>query len=106
MSRSHANSVRTFAVVAVVASALAGCSDSPGAPDNLPSETGSVEIVRVSAHDPDAFTQGLEIDGNRLYESTGRVGQSLGALERDLRRAVPRFGTGSCACRSRPAVVR
>ncbi len=48
----------------------------PGAPDNLTSETGSVEIVRVSAHDPDAFTQGLEIDGNRLYESTGRVGQS------------------------------
>ncbi|EEN89654.1 glutaminyl-peptide cyclotransferase [Rhodococcus qingshengii] len=68
--------MRTFAVVAVIASALAGCSDSPGAPDNLTSETGSVEIVRVSAHDPDAFTQGLEIDGNRLYESTGRVGQS------------------------------
>jgi len=34
------------------------------------------EIVRTLPHDPEAFTQGLFIDGDRIYESTGQIGQS------------------------------
>ena len=34
------------------------------------------EIVRAYPHDRAAFTQGLVLDGGRLYESTGLVGQS------------------------------
>ena len=34
------------------------------------------EIVEVIDHDPQAFTQGLELDGDRLFESTGLVGRS------------------------------
>ena len=36
----------------------------------------TVEIVEWRPHDPDAFTQGLEIAGNTMYESTGLWGQS------------------------------
>lgn len=45
-----------------------------------------VEVVGRMAHDPDAFTQGLELDGDRLLESTGRRGQST------LRRLDPATG--------------
>ena len=34
------------------------------------------EVVRAYPHDRAAFTQGLMLDGGRLYESTGLVGQS------------------------------
>ncbi|MFI5715412.1 glutaminyl-peptide cyclotransferase [Nocardia sp. NPDC051750] len=36
----------------------------------------AVEVVATHPHDPSAFTQGLEIDGDILYEGTGMVGQS------------------------------
>ncbi|AFT98685.1 glutaminyl-peptide cyclotransferase [Nocardia brasiliensis] len=35
-----------------------------------------IEVVAVRPHDPTAFTQGLEIDGNVLYEGTGLSGAS------------------------------
>ena len=35
-----------------------------------------VEILRTLDHDPNAFTQGLEIDGTELLEGTGRPGES------------------------------
>jgi glutaminyl-peptide cyclotransferase len=35
-----------------------------------------VEIVATYPHDPGAFTQGLVLDGDTLYESTGQEGQS------------------------------
>ena len=35
-----------------------------------------VEVVRSYPHDRGAFTQGLLIDGGKLFESTGLVGQS------------------------------
>jgi glutaminyl-peptide cyclotransferase len=35
-----------------------------------------VEILDERPHDPDAFTQGLEMNQGRLFESTGRYGQS------------------------------
>ncbi|HJC27995.1 MAG TPA: glutaminyl-peptide cyclotransferase [Candidatus Dietzia intestinipullorum] len=37
---------------------------------------GDVEVVRTIAHDPTLFTQGLEVVGDQLYESTGRYGYS------------------------------
>lgn len=60
-----------------------------------------VEIVEILPHDPTAFTQGLEMTGSTLYESTGVVGQSsvragpLGespAVRADL--PSPLFGEG------------
>ena len=34
------------------------------------------EIIKVRPHDPDAFTQGLEVRDGKLFESTGEVGRS------------------------------
>ncbi len=63
----------------------------PNAPDDFPAiidsavrdpETNSIpvgatfEIIEQIAHDTTAFTQGLEFDGERLFESTGIVGES------------------------------
>jgi glutamine cyclotransferase len=60
---------------------LGGCADtasvtnstSPGdaAPEQL-----RVQVVATFAHDSTAFTEGLELDGTTLIESTGRYGQS------------------------------
>ena len=36
----------------------------------------TVEIIEWIPHDPDAFTQGLEIADGTMYESTGLWGQS------------------------------
>jgi glutamine cyclotransferase len=36
----------------------------------------TVEVLDVRPHDPEAFTQGLEMSGGSLYESTGRYGYS------------------------------
>ena len=36
----------------------------------------TVDIIEWTPHDPEAFTQGLEIDGGIMYESTGLWGQS------------------------------
>jgi glutaminyl-peptide cyclotransferase len=35
-----------------------------------------LQVVRAYPHDPDAFTQGLVLDGRTLYESTGLAGRS------------------------------
>jgi glutamine cyclotransferase len=57
-------------------------STAPSAPSSTAGEAmGGVERLRVEVvatypHDPDAFTQGLELDGETLYESTGLYGQS------------------------------
>lgn len=37
---------------------------------------GTVDVIRLVPHDPALFTQGLEVVGNDLYESTGQYGQS------------------------------
>ncbi|CAM2932568.1 glutaminyl-peptide cyclotransferase [Prescottella defluvii] len=64
----------------VAVALLAGCS--AGTDDDAPPEQVTVaqslrpEIVRELPHDPDAFTQGLEISDGTLYESTGLVGRS------------------------------
>ena len=38
---------------------------------------GSVEVVRTLPHDPALFTQGLQVVGDQVYESTGRYGGSV-----------------------------
>jgi glutaminyl-peptide cyclotransferase len=52
-----------------------------------------VAVLAEIAHDPSAFTEGLEISGANLYESTGLVGHSqlreLDPATGALRRAVP-----------------
>ncbi|EHY89072.1 glutaminyl-peptide cyclotransferase [Saccharomonospora azurea] len=48
----------------------------PGNAANTVPENWTVEVVDVLPHDPEAFTQGLEIVGDTLYESTGLVGES------------------------------
>lgn len=73
--------------------------DEPAAPPALASPSGlpdfdleagaarwTVEILERRPHDPDAFTQGLEIADGALYESTGLYGRS------SLRRVDPATG--------------
>lgn len=80
MSRSRTAFAATVSALAVIATALAGCSTQvPRTGDEAGGSSAqhlSVEVVAVYPHDPGAFTQGLEIDGDRLYESTGLVGES------------------------------
>jgi glutamine cyclotransferase len=45
-----------------------------------------VRVVAQHPHDPEAFTQGLVLDGDKLYESVGRYGMSA------LREIDPRTG--------------
>ncbi|MDV6242504.1 glutaminyl-peptide cyclotransferase [Rhodococcus opacus] len=59
-----------------VAWMVTACSpESPVAADASDADL-HVEIVRTLDHDPNAFTQGLEIDGTELLEGTGRPGES------------------------------
>ncbi len=46
-----------------------------GGPVVVPEEW-TVEVLDVSPHDPEAFTQGLEVVDGTLYEGTGLVGES------------------------------
>ncbi|KAA0916920.1 glutaminyl-peptide cyclotransferase [Dietzia sp. ANT_WB102] len=59
---------------------IAGSSAGPRVPVG-PSDPqpvrGSVEVQRTLAHDPALFTQGLQVVGDEIYESTGRVGSSV-----------------------------
>lgn len=60
---------RVALAAAALALLLSGCGEA--APERL-----TVEVVASYPHDPSAFTQGLELVGGRLYESTGLVGAS------------------------------
>ncbi|MFI9506097.1 glutaminyl-peptide cyclotransferase [Nocardia sp. NPDC052566] len=59
------------AIVLVSLLATGGCAAGDNATPRM-----KIEIVGTRPHDPSAFTQGLEIDGTWLYESTGLVGES------------------------------
>ena len=95
--------------------AFATCSEptnSSTLPDVTPDETGSTEgtaakaytyeVVRSFPHDTRAFTQGLAVEGDILFESTGNYGQSTlrqvalqtGAVERIRRLSSTIFGEG------------
>ncbi|QIS08623.1 glutaminyl-peptide cyclotransferase [Nocardia arthritidis] len=63
---------RSLAVTVLVAVlATGGCGGSDDATPRL-----KVQVVGTRPHDPRAFTEGLEIDGATLYESSGLAGQS------------------------------
>ncbi|WP_109525279.1 MULTISPECIES: glutaminyl-peptide cyclotransferase [Nocardia] len=63
---------RSLAVpVLVCLLAVAGC----GGVDEEPPQL-RIEVVGTMPHDTKAFTQGLEVDGRVLYESTGMSGES------------------------------
>ncbi|MET0133699.1 MAG: glutaminyl-peptide cyclotransferase [Kibdelosporangium sp.] len=61
----------------LVACSSTGSSDgaSGGSPGSAPPKL-RAEVLAVLPHDPQAFTQGLEMSGDVLYEGTGLEGQS------------------------------
>lgn len=78
-------------VLAELAAAARVPVPAPDAPDDFPAIIDSAvrdpathsipagatfEIIETIPHDPEAFTQGLEFDGDRLFESTGLFGES------------------------------
>jgi glutaminyl-peptide cyclotransferase len=69
--------VRAPLVVASVL-LLAGCSaaDTGTTPTTRPSSALRVDVIESIPHDPEAFTQGLELVDGVLYESTGLEGES------------------------------
>ncbi|TQC46450.1 glutaminyl-peptide cyclotransferase [Rhodococcus sp. WS4] len=82
-----------------VAWMVAGCS--PQRPVAADADL-RAEILRTLDHGPDAFTQGLEIDGTELLEGTGRPGESWvqatdltgGAVRARAELPSPLFGEG------------
>ena len=86
------------ALLLVVLLVVAGCSGAaaPTAPPPAPPRNVPVlrpEIVAELPHDPTAFTQGLEVDGDDVVEGTGLEGRSqlreLDPATGAVRRAVP-----------------
>ena len=72
---------RVWVVSAVLVCLLAPTACA-GADENLPRLT--TQILDTYPHNTHAFTQGLEIDGDVLYESTGMHGESgVRAVDRD-----------------------
>ena len=80
---------------AVVTLALCAWAVPPGAHAQPGAAVRVIEpvVLQEMVHDPDAFTQGLEISGETLYEGTGLAGASqlreLDPATGELRRAVP-----------------
>ena len=55
---------------------LSGCGSPGTSPTRTQAPIFQVRVVKSFPHDFNAFTQGLEIEGEKLYESTGREGFS------------------------------
>lgn len=84
---------------------MVGCS-AEGSPRAAPADTRPAplgfEVLATIPHDPAAFTQGLEFDGERLFESTGGYGLSTvreldpasGAVRRNRRLPPGAWGEG------------
>jgi glutaminyl-peptide cyclotransferase len=72
--RGHAAAVVVAVALLVVAVGYFYVQRDPGA---IPAETRLRPTVLAQIpHDPSAFTEGFELDGSNLYESTGLIGQS------------------------------
>lgn len=90
--------------VAVASLAVAvGCPGAQADPEVIQADTKLVATVLAQIpHEPSAFTEGLDIDGADLYESSGLVGQSqlrelypaTGALRRAVALPPGYFGEG------------
>lgn len=63
-----------------------GDDGSASADDVTPARQLRVRVLAERPHDPEAFTQGLVLDGDELFESVGRYGHSA------LREVDPRTG--------------
>jgi glutaminyl-peptide cyclotransferase len=65
-------------LVWIAGTACGGAADEPGTP--TPGAPGAVrkrvEVVATRPHDPGAFTQGMIVSGDSIYESTGLNGRS------------------------------
>jgi glutamine cyclotransferase len=68
----------------LVGGAALATAPSPNSASSAPRH--SAVVIRTIRHDPSAFTQGLAFADGRLYESTGRYGQST------IRRLDPESG--------------
>ncbi len=70
--------------------------------NNKPPTLYTYSIINEFPHDPEAYTQGLEFDGETLYESTGlrgksslrRVNYKTGAVEKQIDLDASYFGEG------------
>lgn len=84
------------AAMAVAAACKEGNSDPGEGPPMEPSApTVTVQQVRSYPHDSTAFTQGLVWRGGRLYESTGRYGESsLRRVELETGRVIEKVDLG------------
>jgi len=97
--------IRVVSVVFTIAVIGAGCA-TPTASDEVPNAARlRVDIIDVKPHDATAFTEGLDISGGDLFESTGKTGASevrvadLGTGTERLRVRMPArfFGEGIAA---------
>ena len=84
---------------AMAVGVVAACGNDNGEtcepPMEAPAPVESVEQVRSYPHDSTAFTQGLVWRGGRLYESTGRYGEStLRLVELETGRVLQRAELG------------
>lgn len=100
-----------LALVAVLVVLRAASGDEPAAPSgNAGCEPTTparleVEVLRTLPHDPGAYTQGLVVFDGRLFESTGRTGESTvreldpddGEVLRRVSLAPEEFGEGLTA---------
>lgn len=101
-------------LVAVLIFAQAGCGrgGSPPAPSRGPMEGAAYgyTVLNTHPHDRRAFTEGLVIDGGRLFESTGSFGEAsslrevdlqTGTVERRVELPAEYFGEGLTAINGR-----
>ncbi|NUT53222.1 MAG: glutaminyl-peptide cyclotransferase [Saccharothrix sp.] len=85
--------------MAAVLVLAAACAAPPSGSTGVPS---GVEVLGTAPHDPDAFTQGLELVDGVLYEGTGLEGRSslrrvdpgTGRVEQRVELPAPLFGEG------------
>jgi len=88
---------RAFTLILPLLIAITGCSSRRSGPESL-----QAEIVRQLPHDPSAYTQGLDYEQDRLWESTGLYGQSTvrevdpaaGRILRSIKTGDAYFGEG------------
>src|SRR4051812_24907547 len=78
------STARLFVCVLVLGGCLRSESTRPATPGTRLVEELRARVVRTLPHDRTAFTQGLLLFENKLYESTGLYGQStLRRVDRD-----------------------
>lgn len=94
------------ACVLIAALAVSACdTNSPTPPPGSTPVQMSVELIVERPHDPMAYTEGLELDGDKLYESTGLPNQSSlrevdpvnGEVKRLVQLDESQFGEGITA---------